>query len=107
MTLHDEDESTNQNQGILIHEEMSQVVSCSERTLSQPGSCSERTISQIGFQEEQSKPFLNVQHSTYNQAESSLYQSREDMVKKLYHKRKLSLNENFKLMQEARRSTYT
>ena len=28
VTLDDEDESTNQNQGILIQEEMSQVVSC-------------------------------------------------------------------------------
>ena len=52
VTLDDEDESTNQNKGILIQEEMSQAVSCSERTLSQAVSCSEGTISQTGFQEE-------------------------------------------------------
>lgn len=65
VTFDDEDESTNQNQEILIQEEMSQAISCSERT-----------ISQIGFQEEQSKHFLNVQHSTYSQVESCLYQSK-------------------------------
>ena len=55
MTLDDEDESITQNRGILIQEEMSQVVSCSERTKPQ-----------TGFQEKQSKPFLNLQHSTYD-----------------------------------------
>ena len=49
-----------------------------------------------------------MQHYTYyDQDESSLYQSREDMVKKLSDESNLSLNETFKLMQEARRSTST
>ena len=75
--------------------------------MSQAISCSETTMPQTSFQEEQSKPFLNVQHSTYNQAKSSLYQSIEDMVKKFFDEMNLSLNENFKLMQEVKKSSST
>ena len=44
---------------------------------------------------------------TFSQAESYLYHPRVDMVKKFSDERNLSLNEKFKLMQEARRSSST
>ena len=77
-----------------IQEEKSQG-----KEISQEFSCLERTISQASHQEGQFKPFLSVQHFTYDQVESSLYQSKEDTVKKFFDERNLSLNESYKLMQ--------
>ena len=38
---------------------------------------------------------------------TSLYDSKQDMVKKFSEERNLSVEENFKLMQEVRKSTFT
>lgn len=95
----DEEESINQLQRIVIEEERAQ-----ELETSQPVSSLERIVSQVAPTEQQSKAYINIHHFTFDQVETSLYQSREDMVKKFYEERNLSLNENFKLMQEARGS---
>ena len=61
-------------------------------------------ISQVVRTEQQSKPSINIHHFTFHQDETYLYQSKEDMVKKFSEEGNISLNEKFKLMQEARRS---
>ena len=50
---------------------------------------------------------MDVQQYTFEQAESSLYASKQDMVKKFSEERNLSAEENFKLMQELRKNTFT
>ena len=50
---------------------------------------------------------MDVQQYTFDQEEYSLYYSKQDMVKKNSEERNLSLKENFKLIQEERKSTFT
>ena len=49
---------------------------------------------------------MDVQQYTFY-AESSLYDSKQDMVKKFSEERNLSAEENSKHMQEVRKSTFT
>ena len=89
----DEEESINQIQGFPIEEECSH-----SKGVSHSVSTSERTISQVVLTEQKSKPTMDVQQFTFDQAKSSLYHSKQDMVKKFLEERNLSLEENFKLM---------
>ena len=49
---------------------------------------------------------MNVQQYTFEE-ESSLYDSKQDMVKKFSKERNLSAKENFKLMQEVGKISFT
>ena len=55
--------------------------------------------------EQSLKPFIDVQQFVFD-IESSLYESKQDLVKKFSEERNLSVEENFKLMQEVRKNTY-
>ena len=81
----DEEESINQLQRTFIEEERAQ-----EQETSQSVSSSERTISQVVLTEQQSQPSINIQHFTFDQAKTSIYQSKEDTVKKFSEERNLS-----------------
>ena len=104
----DEEESINQIQGFPIQEqpshrkEFSHTVS---HSISHSISNSERIISQIVLTEQSSKPAMDVQQYTFD-AETSLYDSKQDMVKKFSEETNLSAEENFKLMQEVRKITF-
>ena len=86
-----------------VSHSLSQLVSLS---VSHFVSNSEITISQVVLTEQSSKPIMDVQQYTFEQEESSLYDSKQDMVKKFSKERNLSTKENFKLMQEVRKSTF-
>ena len=55
--------------------------------------------------EQSSKPVIDVQQYVFD-AENSLYESKQDLVKKFSEERNLSAEKNFKLMQEVRKNTY-
>ena len=96
----DEEESINQIQGFPIIEEPShskEVSHPNSPSISHFTSHSERTISQIVLTEQSSKPAMDVQQYVFD-TENSLYESKQDMVKKFSEKRNLSTEENFKLM---------
>ena len=78
-----------------VSHSLSQLVSLS---VSHFVSNSEITISQVVLTEQSSKPIMDVQQYTFEQEESSLYDSKQDMVKKFSKERNLSTKENFKLM---------
>ena len=70
--------------GFLITEEPSHSKEASHLaspSLSHSTSHSERTISQIVLTEQSSKPVIDVQQYAFD-IESSLYESKQDMVKK-------------------------
>ena len=48
---------------------------------------------------------MDVQQYIFD-IENSLYESKQDMVKKFSEERNLSTEENFKLMQEVRKNTF-
>ena len=102
LTLHnDEEEYINKIQGFLIEEESSQSKEVSHsvsHSVSHFVSNSGRTISQVVLTKQNSKPIMDVQQYTFEKAESSLYDSKQDMVKFFSEERNLSAEENFKLM---------
>ena len=49
---------------------------------------------------------MDVQQYSFEQAKSSLYDSKQDMVKTFSKEINLSTKENFKLMQEVRKNTF-
>lgn len=100
-----EEESINQIQGFPIQEEPSHSKEVSD-LVSHSISSSERTISQIVLTEQSLNPAMDVQQYTFD-AKTSLYDSKQDMVKKFSEERNLSSEENFKLMQEVRKNTFT
>ena len=104
----DEEESINQIQGSPILEEPShskEVSHTASPSISHSTSNSERTISQIVLTEQSSKPVNHAQQYIFD-IENSLYESKQDMVKKLSEERILPAKENFKLMQELRKNTF-
>ena len=104
----DEEESINQIQGFPIQEKPShskEVSHTVSHSISHSISNSDRTISQMVLTEQSSKPAMDVQRYTFD-AKTSLYDSKQDMVKKFSEERNLSAEENFKLMQEVRKSTF-
>lgn len=110
----DEEEYINQIQGFPIEEESSHSKEVSHsishpvsHSISHFVSNSEITISQVVLTEQHSKPIMDVQQYIFHQRESSLYYSKQDMVKKVYEERNLSTEENFKLMWELRKNTFT
>lgn len=52
-----------------------------------------------------SQPIINIQQFTFD-VENSLYESKQDLVKKFSEERNISADENFKLMQEVRKRSY-
>ena len=95
-------------QGFLIIEEPSrskQVSHATSPSISHSTSNSERTISQIVLIEQSSKPTMDVSQYTFD-AETSLYDSKPNMVKKFSKERNQSAEENFKCMQEVRKITF-
>lgn len=104
----DEEKSISQMQGFLITEEPSHSKEASHPTspsISHSTSHSERTITQIVLPEQSLKPAMDVQQYVFD-AENSIYESKQDIVKKFSKERNLSTEENFKLIQEVRNNTY-
>ena len=92
----------------LIIEEPSHSKESSHPTspsISHSTSHSERTISQIVLTEQSSNPVMDVQLYVFD-TENSLYDSKQDRVKKFLEERNLSSEENFKLMKEVRKNTF-
>ena len=63
-------------------------------------------MSQIVLTEQSSKPAMDVEQYTFD-IETSLYDSHKNMVMKFSEEINLSAEENFKLMQEVRKDTFT
>ena len=104
----DEEESINQMKGFPIIEEPSHSKEASHPvspSLPHSTSHSERTIYQIVIIEHGSKLAIDVQQYSF-EIESSLYESKQDLVQKFLEERNLSTEENFKLMQDVKKNTY-
>ena len=110
----DEEKSINKIQGFPIQEDSSHnkedshsVSHSVSHSISHHVSNLERTISQVVIIEQNSNLVMVVQKYTFEQAKSSLYDSKQDMVNKFSKERNLSAKDNFKLMQEVRKNTFT
>ena len=64
---------------------------------------SKQTISQNVFEARKSQPFFQFQSYLFSQAQPTQYKSKVEIVKKYTNKRNLTLEENQKLMTEARK----
>ena len=93
----DDEGSINKGKGTIVEEEQNDQ----SKTISK----SERSSSHLSLVESSNEPTMMIQRFTLDQAESSQFHSKEDLVKDFTEERNKSINESYNLMQEVRRST--
>ena len=91
MSIDEDDEgSINKGKGTIVEEE--------QNDQSQSVSKSERSSSHLALVESSKEPSMMIQKFTLDQAESSQFHSKEDLVKDFTKERNKSINESYKLM---------
>ena len=92
----DDKQSISKGKGTIVEEE--------HNDQSQAVSNSEKSSSHLAMVETNKEPSIMFQRFTLDQAETSQFHSKEELVKDFIDKRNKSTNENYKLMQEIRRT---
>lgn len=95
VSIDEDDEGyINKGKGTIVEEE--------QNDKSQSVSKYERSSSHLSLVESSKEPTMMIRNFTLDQAESSQFHSKEDLVNDFTEERNKSINESYKLMQEVR-----